>query len=133
MLHTFDNLTFDGDFDSGNVDRVEQRGTSDFVLHTRSDVAGVPNKGTWFYFAVRHCSDLPKSSKCATPWMGRVLQFEVRNMNPQEDKRLLDKLYWARDGIHPNNKGYTVWGEHIAQGIVVQGLLGAPLLTSAKA
>ena len=36
------------------------------------------------------------------------------------------RSYWARDGIHPNDKGYTVWGEHIAQGIVRQALLTSP-------
>ena len=22
--------------------------------------------------------------------------------------------YWAPDGIHPNDEGYRIWGEHIA-------------------
>ena len=25
--------------------------------------------------------------------------------------------YWAADGIHPNDEGYRVWGEHIAQAV----------------
>ena len=33
--------------------------------------------------------------------------------------------YWAVDGIHPNDEGYRLWGEHIAQAIVRQALLGA--------
>jgi len=33
--------------------------------------------------------------------------------------------YWAVDGIHPNDEGYRIWGEHIGQGIVRQALLAA--------
>ena len=31
---------------------------------------------------------------------------------------------WAKDGIHPNDEGYRIWGEHIAKSIVRQALLG---------
>ena len=34
--------------------------------------------------------------------------------------------YWAADGIHPNDEGYRIWGEHIAQS-VAQGLLSSGL------
>ena len=27
------------------------------------------------------------------------------------------KTYWAADGIHPNDEGYRIWGEHIAQSV----------------
>ena len=30
---------------------------------------------------------------------------------------------WAKDGIHPNEEGYRIWGEHIAKSIVKQALL----------
>ena len=29
--------------------------------------------------------------------------------------------YWAADGIHPNDEGYRIWGEHIAQGVLDGG------------
>ena len=28
--------------------------------------------------------------------------------------------YWAEDGIHPNDAGYRIWGEHIAESITRQ-------------
>ena len=59
------------------------------------------------------------------PNMGGRISF-VRNQ-PAEDAAFWHEVqYWARDGIHPNDKGYTVWGEHIAQGIVRQALLTSP-------
>ena len=33
------------------------------------------------------------------------------------------RQYWAVDGIHPNDDGYRIWGEHIAQQILGQALL----------
>lgn len=32
---------------------------------------------------------------------------------------------WAKDGIHPNEEGYRIWGEHIARSIVKQALLSS--------
>jgi len=49
----------------------------------------------------------------------------VRNNSPADDAWWSEREYWARDGIHPSNKGYAVWGEHIAQSIVRQALLEA--------
>ena len=77
-------LIFDAAFDSGNLAQVEQRpggGPSDFILTTGCDIANVPNRGTWFYFAVR-CGN-EQGSGAGPPWNERILQFEVRNMNPQ--------------------------------------------------
>ena len=28
--------------------------------------------------------------------------------------------YWAEGGIHPNDAGYRIWGEHIAESITRQ-------------
>ena len=36
------------------------------------------------------------------------------------------KAIWASDGIHPNDEGYRIWGEHIGMSIVRQALLGTP-------
>ena len=47
----------------------------------------------------------------------------VRNKSAAEDAEWAQVRYWARDGIHPNDAGYTIWGEHIAQGIMRQALL----------
>ena len=66
-------LIFDADFDSGNIESVEARGSHQFTLYTRADAIGSRerNRATWFYFAVRG----------APP--GMLLFFEIRNMNPQ--------------------------------------------------
>jgi len=66
-------LIFDADFDSGNIESVEARGSNQFTLYTRADAIGSRerNRATWFYFAVRG----------APP--GMLLFFEIRNMNPQ--------------------------------------------------
>ena len=37
------------------------------------------------------------------------------------------KVYWAADGIHPNDEGYRIWGEHIGAGIIKQALLQGPV------
>ena len=37
------------------------------------------------------------------------------------------KRYWAADGIHPNDEGYRIWGEHIGAGIIKQALLQGPV------
>lgn len=70
--------------------------------------------------------DEQKEALCKLPNMGGRISF-VRNQ-PAEDAAFWHEVqYWARDGIHPNDKGYTVWGEHIAQGIVRQALLTSPV------
>ena len=35
------------------------------------------------------------------------------------------RRYWASDGIHPNDEGYRVWGEHIGSSILKEALLPA--------
>jgi len=37
--------------------------------------------------------------------------------NAECDEWWAGKQYWATDGIHPNDAGYRIWGEHIAQSI----------------
>ena len=34
------------------------------------------------------------------------------------DEWWADTRYWADDGIHPNDAGYRVWGEHIGRSIL---------------
>ena len=36
------------------------------------------------------------------------------------------RRYWAADGIHPNDEGYQLWGEHIGMAVVRQALLSGP-------
>jgi len=38
--------------------------------------------------------------------------------NAERDEWWSAKQYWAVDGIHPNDEGYRIWGEHIADGIL---------------
>uniref|UniRef100_A0A7S0NYU3 SGNH hydrolase-type esterase domain-containing protein n=1 Tax=Calcidiscus leptoporus TaxID=127549 RepID=A0A7S0NYU3_9EUKA len=38
--------------------------------------------------------------------------------NAERDEWWSGKQYWAVDGIHPNDEGYRIWGEHIAHGIL---------------
>ena len=64
-------LDFDGGFESANLAKVEHRGRNSYILWTKPDVEGVSSKATWFSFSVTGVSD------------GSVLEFEVRNMNPQ--------------------------------------------------
>ena len=67
-------LTFDSDFDTGNLGHVAQSGASSFIVWTRRDCEGtryVARSRTWFHFSVQG----------ATP--GSVLRIEVRGMNPQ--------------------------------------------------
>ena len=78
-------LVFDADFDSGNCARVEQRGELEFALWTRRDCEGTKfaaRSRTWFCFSVRGAST------------GRVLQIEVRGMNPQF--RLFQHRHYCR-------------------------------------
>ena len=32
--------------------------------------------------------------------------------------RWSDRRWWSDDGVHPNDDGYRVWGEHIGRGIL---------------
>ncbi|KAL1528271.1 hypothetical protein AB1Y20_009628 [Prymnesium parvum] len=68
-------VTFNSAFDSGNLARVEQRDASTFAVWTRSDGEGTPHVTpfrTWFHFSVQ-----PGAAR------GKLLSFEVHNMNPQ--------------------------------------------------
>ena len=76
---SFGDLIISSNFDSGNIDRVEQVGDSEsleFNLWTALDCAGTefenPNS-SWFYF------------KVSTPpnYNGKTLSFNVVNMNRQ--------------------------------------------------
>ena len=72
---TIGNLTFSGDFDSGNLGRIEksQDCDSEFVVWPRSDCEGTPQatkSRTWFCFSVQG----------AVP--GQELKFDIR-MTPQ--------------------------------------------------
>jgi len=52
---------------------------------------------------------------------GRISFVENKDENGENWSA---ERYWARDRIHPSNLGYTVWGEHIAECIMHQGLMG---------
>lgn len=76
---SFGDLVISSDFDSGNIDRVEQVGGSEsleFNLWTALDCAGTefenPNS-SWFYF------------KVSTPanHNGKTISFSIMNMNRQ--------------------------------------------------
>ena len=68
-------LRFGAGFDSGGLARVEQRADGVFVVWTRADCAGTPHavrSSTWFSFSVSGAAS------------GRVIEIEVRGLNPQE-------------------------------------------------
>ena len=50
-------------------------------------------------------------------------------------QRLVDtqRKLWAKDGIHPNDEGYRIWGEYIGSYILRQALLQAPVAGAAAA
>ena len=39
--------------------------------------------------------------------------------NAEGDEWWSARRYWASDGIHPNDEGYRIWGEHIAASILM--------------
>jgi len=45
--------------------------------------------------------------------------------NAESDEWWCERKYWAADGIHPNDEGYRVWGEHIGRTIAQQLVSGA--------
>ena len=53
--------------------------------------------------------------------------------NATNDAWWARKRYWAADGVHPNDEGYQVWGEHIGKSILTQALLSRPAAVSAAA
>lgn len=53
---------------------------------------------------------------------GSVLQRVRFLRNAEGDEWWSAKQYWAVDGIHPNDAGYRIWGEHIARGILTAPL-----------
>ena len=83
---TIGDLTFDAAFDSGNAARVEAVGipasnsaAEEYNVWTSNDCAGTPHVKeykVWFSFAVRACS-----SASAAPLSGRLLAFNIYNMN----------------------------------------------------
>ena len=47
----------------------------------------------------------------------------VRNAVDDADGPWSKRSNWAVDGIHPNDEGYKIWGEHIGRSIMRQALL----------
>ena len=47
-----------------------------------------------------------------------VQPMEEPEAHAEQDEWQSAKKYWAVDGIHPNDEGYRVWGEHIAHDIL---------------
>lgn len=45
--------------------------------------------------------------------------------NAEADEWWCQRKYWAADGIHPNDEGYRIWGEHIGQSIAQQLFTGS--------
>ena len=98
-------LLFNGEFDSGNISRVEHRGESSFAVWTRSDCEGTAFQTsfrTWFSFSVQKVL------------RGQMLHFEVNNMNPQVSLSPTDRaLYPAPPGTplhcpyHPGRASYS--------------------------
>jgi len=41
----------------------------------------------------------------------------------EKDETYSHPMYWASDGIHPNDLGYRIWGEHIGLSILKEVLL----------
>jgi len=44
----------------------------------------------------------------------------VRSVEADSDlaAQNMEAAYWADDGIHPNDAGYKLWGEHIGRGVM---------------
>ena len=64
-------ITFDSNFDSGNMARVEQNGVLSYTIHTANDCAGTVHEGfpkSWFYFSV---TGFPRC----------IVKFIIRNLN----------------------------------------------------
>ena len=65
----------------------------------------------------------PTLTQTHTVMLTLTLTFTLTltSLVPFARTRWASARYWAADGIHPNDEGYRIWGEHIAQGVLESG------------